>query len=287
MTDFLFIVSSDTKSLEKTKELFPSKMKHQEEINEKGLQILIRDFEETNYDLEVKNKNYHFSPNLLKHKDISSETSKKKESLENIQPFIEIDIEKKEAIISTDPMGTDFIYISYFGNTLYISSQMKYILQSDVGLLGTLDYDAMLEYVFSHCILGMKTFFKNIKLLPYNRTIRIDYDKLESADIDSIILANSEIKYQFPSDYKKMDMEEYKKTVKEQALQFRDYFTKILNIRENNNYFLLSGGLDSRTLITSVDQDIKSKYSGITFDYSSTGQNVTYAKRVAEILDGC
>ena len=285
MTNFLFVLSSKKKNLNATSELLPSLMNHREIIENDGIQILIGDFDANNYSLEIEKKNYFLTPNILKHPDLIKDSKQVKSFAERIQPFIKIDMEAKQAIISIDPLGTDFIYLAYNNGNIYISSQMKYILQNEKDLLSHLDYDAMLEYIFSHCILGMKTLFKKIKLLPYNKTITLNLEKINDSNIEKIILENSEIKYNFPTGYEEMDKESYKKIVDEQAHLFEQYFNILLNRRNENNYFLLSGGLDSRLLITSVKDNLRKKCKGITFDYSNKGSNVTNAKRVAKLLD--
>jgi len=285
MTNFLFVLSSEKKNLNETAELLPSLMEHKKIIDNEGIQILIGDFDDKNYSLEIEDKKYFFTPNNFKHFDLMEDSKSVKSFSEQIQPYIKVDMETKRVIISSDPLGTDYIYLAYNNGNLYISSQMKYILQNEKELLNHLDYDAMLEYVFSHCILGMKTFFKKIKLLPYNKTITLDLEEIDYSKIEEIVLENSEIKYEFPSKYEEMDKESYEKIVEEQALQFEKYFNILLNKRNENNYFLLSGGLDSRMLLTSVENDLRKKCKGITFDYSDKGLNVTNAKKVAERLD--
>ncbi|MCG3257594.1 MAG: hypothetical protein KAU62_15930 [Candidatus Heimdallarchaeota archaeon] len=285
MTNFLFVLSSEKKKLNETAQLLPSLIDHNEIVENDGIQILIGDFDDQNYSLEIEDKNYFFTPNQMKHLDLIEDSQPVKSFSEHLQPYIKIDMEAKQVIISTDPLGTDYIYLAYNGGNLYISSQMKYILQNEKELLNHLDYDAMMEYIFSHCILGMKTFFKKIKLLPYNKTITLNLEEIDSSEIEKIILENSEIKYNFPTRYEEMDKESYKKIVDEQAHLFEQYFNILLNKRNENNYFLLSGGLDSRLLITSVEDDLRKKCKGITYDYSNKGSNVINAKRVAKLLD--
>ncbi len=285
MTNFLFVLSSEKKNLHETAELLPSLMENRKIVENKGIQILISDFDDNNYSLEIEDKNYLFTPNILKHLDLNEDSKSERSFSEQIQPYIKIDMKAKQVIISTDPLGTDYIYLAHNNGNIYISSQMKYILQNEKELLSFLDYDAMMEYVFSHCILGMKTFFKKIKLLPYNKTITLDLDEIDYSKIEKTILENSKIKYEFPTRYEEMDKESYEQIVDDQAQLFSQYFNKLLNRRNENNYFLLSGGLDSRMLITSVEDDLRTKCKGITFDYSDKGLNVTNAKKVAERLD--
>ena len=285
MTNFLFVLSSEKKNLNETAQLLPSLMNHNEIVENDGIQILLGDFDDKNYSLEIEDKNYFFTPNQLKHLDLTEDSKPVKSFSEHLQPYIKIDMEAKQVIISTDPLGTDYIYLAYNGGNIYISSQMKNILQVEKELLSHLDYDAMMEYVFSHCILGMKTLFKKIKLLPYNRTITLNLEELDDSNIEELVLKNSEIKYDFPSKYEEMDEETYRKIVQEQAQLFEQYFNVLFNKRNENNYFLLSGGLDSRLLITSVEDNLRKKCKGITYDYSERGGNVTNARRVAKLLD--
>ncbi|MCE7749755.1 MAG: hypothetical protein GPJ51_15320 [Candidatus Heimdallarchaeota archaeon] len=285
MTNFLFILSSEKKNLKETSKLLPSLMNHKKIIDDDGIQLLIGDFDDQNYTLEIEGSEYFFAPNILKHLDLSKESESGEFFSEEIQPYIKINTTTKQLVISTDPLGTDFIYFASFNGNLYLSSQMRYILQCEKELLSHLDYDAMLEYVFSHCILGMKTFFKKIKLLPFNKTITLNLDEFDGSELEKVFLENSEVKYEFPSNYEKMDEDSYEKIVEEQAKLFEKYFNILFNNQNKNNYFLLSGGLDSRLLLTSVEDSLRKKCRGITFDYSESGGNVSNARKVANLLN--
>ena len=74
MTNFLFVLSSDKKNLNETAELLPSLMEHKNIINNEGIQILIGDFDDKNYSLEIEDKNYFFTPNNLKHFDLMEDS---------------------------------------------------------------------------------------------------------------------------------------------------------------------------------------------------------------------
>jgi asparagine synthetase B (glutamine-hydrolysing) len=130
----------------------------------------------------------------------------------------------------------------------------------------------------------MKTLFKKIKLLPYNKTISLKLDEIDETELEESILEGSVDKFEFPTKYEDMNEEVYENTVKKQAQLFEQYFNILFNKKTENNYFLLSGGLDSRLLFTSVDEELRKKCRGITFDYSERGGNVTNARRVADLL---
>jgi len=284
MTNFLLILPTEKKNLEDTLRLFPKTTSNRKEIYENEIQIVIDDFHESNYQFDRENGTYILQTNLLKHSPInlsSKDTSKK----QLFQPSIQIKTKKKEIVISTDTMGTDFIYFAYHKGKIYLSNNMRYILSAEREFFNILEYDALLEYVFSHCILGMKTFFRKIRLLPYNRTIKLNYANFDDSNVDQTILDNSKITYNFPSDYEKMDNKKYLETVEKQSLLFKEYFSSLLNKHQENNYFLLSGGLDSRTLIASVQDTLRDRCKGITFDYSEKGGNAMYAREVAESLN--
>lgn len=80
----------------------------------------------------------------------------------------------KNIRIITDPFGLDYIYVALIDQKrLVISSHLKYILIANPILINELNYDAIVEYLYSHTLLGKKTFFNNIMLLPYNSIIDI------------------------------------------------------------------------------------------------------------------
>jgi asparagine synthetase B (glutamine-hydrolysing) len=81
-----------------------------------------------------------------------------------------------------------------------------------------------------------------------------------------------------------MDEQRYRQAVIEQAESFTKYFNILFSIKPENNYFLLSGGLDSRLLLTSTEEKFRKKIKGITFDYTTTGGNIVNAKKVADHL---
>ena len=177
MTHFLFIIANNDENIKKTSNFFPPKISQVQVIDDDDVKIILGDFDEANYDFSKKGKVYFFAPNKLKNMNLISETKSSLEKESSFQPNIEIDSEQRKISITTDPLGLDYVYFAAINDKIYISSHMRYILQNEKDLLKHLDYDAMLEYIFSHCILGMKTFFKKIKLLPYNRTINLDITK--------------------------------------------------------------------------------------------------------------
>jgi len=284
MTNFLLILPTEKENLENTLRLFPKTTSNRKEIYEDEIQLIIGDFKESNYHFKKENSTYTLQTNLLKHSAINFAS---KDTSENqiFQPSIQIKTKGKEIKISTDSLGTDFIYFAYHKGKIYLSSHIRYILSAEKEFLKTLEYDALLEYVFSHCILGMKTFFRKIRLLPYNRTIRLNYTDFDDTNADQTILDNSKIAYNFPLDYEKMDNKKYLETVEKQSSLFKEYFSSLLTKHREDNYFLLSGGLDSRTLIASVKDTLRDRCKGITFDYSVKGQNAMYAREVAEGLN--
>ena len=285
MTNFLFILSTEKKNLETTARLLPSRFKHTNIIDNKGIQILISDFNSKNHLLEHDENNYLFAPNTLKHLDLVEDSNNKKTFPENIQPFIRINMKDKKIVISTEPLGTDYIYLSVHNDRIYLSSHMRYILQNEKELIKHLDYDALLEYTYSHCILGMKTFFKKIKLLPANKTISLNFADFHKENIEELIFSSSKDKFNFPQNYEEMDNQKYKKAVSEQAEVFTQYFNILFKNKPENNIYLLSGGLDSRLLLTSTRDDLRKKSKCITFDYTDKGGNITNAKRVANVLE--
>ncbi|MBY9001202.1 MAG: hypothetical protein KGD64_09830 [Candidatus Heimdallarchaeota archaeon] len=284
MTHFLFSISTKTHNLQKIVEFFPQRMKCTQVIEKDNFKAIIGDFESSNFVLS-KNENYFkLLPNITKYINFNIQKEENNLGHQEFQPVIEIDMENREIKITTDALGTDFIYFAINKNNIYISSHMKYMLCNDHELLEELDYDALLEYVFSHCILGMKTFFTKIKLLPYNRHIRLKFNDLAENNLEKILLSESSIAYNFPKAYSNVKKSDYNKIVEEQAQIFQKYFSSLLQKHKENNYFLLSGGLDSRSLIASLRKEDREKSKALTFDYSLNGPNLTIAQEVTEIL---
>ncbi|MHA1123560.1 MAG: asparagine synthase-related protein [Candidatus Heimdallarchaeota archaeon] len=247
MTHFYIQIAMDgnTPKRDTIEKVFLGNFKLTEFSKENNCVILSADFLNDNFRLEKKDTNIKFQINTKKMLAIK-EPQKEKKVDTSYSPVITINTKTMDVEIKTDPFGAHLVYIVALENgKMVISSHMKYIIAMHPELLNELDYNALVEYLFCHSILGVKTYFKKIRLLPGN-------SKNQTAtEISELLKA-----------------------------QMKN-FAAIENVELA---FLLSGGLDSRLLISAIDKKWKKSIETYTFDSLSDGKEIKYAKGVSDIL---
>ncbi|NHJ31581.1 MAG: hypothetical protein FK732_01845, partial [Asgard group archaeon] len=191
--------NNDTPKSDKIKKVFLGEFRESKILEKQKCVVFVADFIKDNFKLDEKDIAIKFRFNIKKG-DAISETSKEKQM--NYSPEILVNNNKNEITIKTDPAGTDLIYISVLENgRIVIASHMKYLVSMHPELLNELDYEALIEYLFCHSTLGIKTFFKNIKLLPCNSKIIIsNWDKKSQKAFQTGLEQKQEL-YSFPKDY--------------------------------------------------------------------------------------
>ncbi|MBK5113288.1 MAG: hypothetical protein KGD59_02120 [Candidatus Heimdallarchaeota archaeon] len=249
-------------------------------LKEQKCVIFSADFIQNNFILEKKDKVVRFQINLVKGLSISKSSNEKQI---NYSPEITINTDKDEVMIKTDPSGTDLIYFSILDNgDLVIASHLKYIIALHPKLLNELDYKALVEYLFCHSTLGTKTLFKNIKLLPGNSKITISNWMKNPKKAFERGLNEKQSWFEFPKDYQKgVDIH---KTARDISVYLENQMKNYSEIEDIKLAFLLSGGLDSRILVSAIDKKWMKKVETYTFDSLLDGKEIKYATGVSDIL---
>jgi len=244
----------------------------------KYFKIGIGDFIEGSFNIIENDLNVIFQFNMHKYPGTDSDFNL------DYCPTIIYNKMNSDIEINTDIFGLDYIYIAVSKNGhICLSSHMKYLLANNSEFLNELDYDAILEYLFSHCVLQYKTIFTKIKLLPYNRIIKLKnwYDDPET--ILNINLENKIFRKIFPSDYNyEIDISAISKEIANDLTKIIKQFYKIDESEIVG--FYLSGGLDSRTLIATVNDEMKHRTRAITFDCKKNGVESSKADKIAKLL---
>lgn len=279
MTHFYFEFSTKEISRKNNfKKKFKAKFSKTHFKEESNFLLYIGDFIEESFNLIENDSKIIFKFNKHKYPNLNSESNL------NYSPTIIYNKQNRNIEIKTDPFGLDYIYVAISeNNNICFSSHLKYLLENNSKLLNELDYDAIIEYLFCHCILEHKTIFTKIKLLPYNRIIKLkDWDNNPRKILESA-LKKKEFRKSFPTDYDYgIDII---KTSEEIANDLRKLIDQYYLFNENETIGLyLSGGLDSRTLIATINDTLKHKTRAITFDCRENGVESSNAKEIAKLI---
>jgi len=197
MTHFYFEFSTKKISgKKKFKIKFKSKFPKIHVKEESNFLLYVGDFIEESFNIIENDSNIIFRFNRHKYPGLNTKSNL------DYSPTLIYNKQNRNIEINTDPFGLDYIYIAVSeNNSICLSSHLKYILENNSKLLNELDYDAIIEYLFCHCILEHKTIFTKIKLLPYNRIIKFkDWDNNPKKILESA-LNNKDFRKSFPSDY--------------------------------------------------------------------------------------
>ncbi len=284
MTHFYIQIAMDgnTPKRDTIEKVFLGNFKLTEFSKEKNCVILSADFLNDNFRLEKKDAIIKFQINTKKMLDIK-ESQKEKNKDTSYSPIITINTKTMDVEIKTDPFGAHLVYIAALENgKMVISSHMKYIIAMHPELLNELDYNALVEYLFCHSTLGVKTYFKKIRLLPGNSKITIKNWEKKTQEVLENRINRRKTWYAFPKDYVKTD--NLDKTAKEISELLKTQMKNFAAIENVDLAFLLSGGLDSRLLISATDKKWKKSIETYTFDSFSDGKEIKYAKGVSDIL---
>ena len=282
MTHFYIELTNDGKfsDVEPVQKLFSKKFPENSHVQEKDIRLNVADFIENNYEISNSKSKLEIQISKNKYPVLSTENTDE----ENYSPLFVYDKKQNELVIKTDPFGTEYVYLAFIDdNKIAISSHLKYILKINTSLLDKLDYNAILEYLFSHSVFGTKTLFKDIKLLPSNSIVTIKDWKTNLKKVVLNSIKKKKERYQFPKNYKEdIDLETAAAGI---ANDLQNLFTKYSEEDYGKLAFLLTGGLDSRTLISSVPTKYKDKIEAYTFDCHNEGREIRNAREITELLD--
>ncbi len=281
MTHFLILISKEGKEVNiNSKEilsLFPEKAELKEDLKFKNVRILVGDFL-SNYIFSKEGSKCYLATNVLKYPILNEGVKPFRDKQVGFSQLFSFDSQNNELEIITDPFGFDFIYLAEDEKNIILSSHLKYILQYNSNFLEKINLDSVINYLYSHMILGTKTLFQDIFLLPYNRVMIF---KCEQSDIRNQLLKNiKEAPYHinFPNryDYEK----DIQSSVEECSLLLKQLTKTITESHEEKIGFMLSGGLDSRTLVSTIPNDQKKRCEAFTFDSTKDGPEIQAAKKV-------
>ena len=176
--------------------------------------------------------------------------------------------EKKLTVIN-DRYGLRPIYYSQRNNGLYLASEVKAILTYD-GVSKNVDDAAIASLFFFGFIMGNRTYFESIKLLP---------------PASLLVFKNNQISISNYWDFNFLDKKEGKtKEYYEQRLGNLILQAIQRHVKDGVRITVpLSGGLDSRTILTSIPKEYY-PINTVTFGTKDM-DDVKIAKRVADALE--
>ena len=177
------------------------------------------------------------------------------------------DLKTNELSIFNDRYGLRPHYYTFTNNILIFAPEVKAILEYG-GFPRELDDEAVSDFFAFGKIIGNKTLFKHIKVLPPASILKYDGDNLS---------IKTYWDFKFSPDYntpKEVFVDELIKVFKK-AVEIR--------LRDEHNYAVsLSGGLDSRSILAAINEDLKNKVLAYTFG-SLDCDEIKIAKKVTKV----
>lgn len=182
------------------------------------------------------------------------------------------DSNRQELLIANDRFGLCPLLYAHYDGKLLFAPEMKGIL-SDPGFHRKLDFTALAEYTRFQFLLGNKTFFEGLKLLPNASLLRYNLktDCLTTQtywDISHIPTLPANLTFD--------------DAVEEASRLFK---AAIDNLTGGDYRFgvYLSGGVDSRVILGFIDRQ---RWPITTITYGQQGcRDVVYAQQIAKIMD--
>jgi len=175
----------------------------------------------------------------------------------------------KEGFIElvSDPFGLNFLYYMRGADSFTFASEMKFLLSYDPSLCERVNRYAIVEYALLHYVLGDKTFFEDVHLLSPASVLKVDLGSFDY-EIKNYL--------SFPSEYS--EVADYSKALR----RAKDLFVRSVNKRTiENAKLMLSGGLDSRIILASINPKKRKTISCINFGNTSC-DDVRFARLIAE-----
>jgi asparagine synthase (glutamine-hydrolysing) len=175
---------------------------------------------------------------------------------------------RRELIIANDRFGLYPLYYAHYAGRLVFAPEMKGIL-CDSGFRKQLDLKALAEYVRFQQLLGDKTFFENIQLLPSASVLT--YDLIN--DSCSIV------PYWTLDDIPNRPDVSFDEAVEEAGRLLRRAVQRLSGDTYRPGVYL-SGGLDSRTILGLIE---RRPVVSLTYGMRNC-RDVYYARRIAEAV---
>ncbi len=178
------------------------------------------------------------------------------------------DRRQKEVLIANDRFGLYPLVYAHFGGKLVFAPEMKGIL-CDPGFRKALDLTALAEYVRFQHLLGDKTFFEDLKLLPNATLLRYELDA------DRLTLQPYWDFAQLPEIPKTITLAEAAEEAGRRLQEAVDGLTR----GPHRLGVYLSGGVDSRVILGLIPRD-RFPVTSMTFGLRGC-RDVVYAARMA------
>jgi asparagine synthase (glutamine-hydrolysing) len=210
----------------------------------------IYDYEEERE--ELKKKGYNFKRNndaefcLYSYQEYGTDFIPK---LNGNFLFVIYEVKKNKLVIVNDRYGLRQHFYTIHEGKLLLAPECKAILQ-DTSYQKKLDDDAVSDWFAYGKIFGNKSFFKGIEVLPPA----------------SIAIWNGRLSIKQYWDFKYKP--DYEKSIDEFVNELITAFKKAVNIRMQDNYrygISLSGGLDSRAVVSVINKKIRKYVTAYTF----------------------
>jgi len=160
------------------------------------------------------------------------------------------DLKQRKVIVANDRYGLRPLYYAISGGKLLFASEVKAILE-DKAFKGELNNEAIVDFFARGPIVGNKTFFKGIELLPPASVFTYDGRNIS---IEEYWDFNYEPDYNLSED--------------EIVDQLVETLTTAVDVRMRDNLrygVALSGGLDSRSIVGAMNKDKRRDVVAITF----------------------
>ncbi|TET08151.1 MAG: hypothetical protein E3J86_11275, partial [Candidatus Thorarchaeota archaeon] len=169
--------------------------------------------------------------------------------------------------IVTDAYGLLPLYYYKSSDEVIISTDLKGVLGIKPELRSSINRQSVSEYLTLHSIMNNHTLFDNVFLIPEGTIIQFSLDDLATW--------NEKEWYSLPKSYEERSLEDWYRIV------YRE-LTKAVKKRERPGIgTLLSGGMDSRTILAVISPDIRSTMKALTFGVDGS-DDLRLAGRVAK-----
>ena len=179
-----------------------------------------------------------------------------------------VDLKKEEIVLFNDRYGMQRLYIHESPDAFYFASEAKALLRVN-HKLKVLDNESLADYLCCNCVLNWNSFFKGISILPGASAWTFKQGKLASR-----------YRYFDPATWETQSWLEDGFFYEELRKTFREILPRYFR-SEKNIGISLTGGLDTRMILTNVDLP-KGKYPCYTFNSIYRDCNdVKVARRVA------
>lgn len=179
--------------------------------------------------------------------------------------IVVIDIKNQKLLIANDRYGLRPLYYAKIGDKLLLASEVKAILKDET-FKKEINDEAVAEFFTFGQLLGRKTFFKGIEIIP-------PASILEWGNGDISIEQYWEFKYD--------------ENIREHSDKYYvdgliKLFKQAVKRRMKGNYKIglgLSGGMDSRAVLAAINSPVTT----ITFSFPNIDNTPKFAKKAAEI----